>query len=175
MSEQNLFNREAKEKLKDLAQGIDIAIMQTNLGQKPSHSIPMSTKKVDDNGCIWFLSNKNSAHNGYLNSDSSIQLIYSKPSDMEFMTVYGKAFKTTEKSVLQRYYCSSDDAWFNGIDDPNLTAIKVIPADIQYWDTKNGKFVSLLKMGVGMLTGKKQELGKEGKLEIDGPNEPLNH
>ena len=52
MSEKNLFNKEAKEKLKELAESIDFTIMVTDLGSKPPHTIPMSTKEVDDDGCI---------------------------------------------------------------------------------------------------------------------------
>lgn len=164
MSKKNLFNDKAFEKLKELAEDIDIAMMQTNITNKPAHSIPMSTKEVDSEGCIWFLSNKSSEHNTHLKSDNSLQLIYSKPSAMEFLTVYGHAHITTDMAVLKELYQSSDDAWFDGIDDPNLTAIKVIPETVHYWDTKNGKFVSLLKMAAGAITGSKQDLGEEGKL-----------
>ncbi len=166
MSKNNLFNEEARAKIKELAENIDFAMMETRLGSAPTHIIPMSTKDVDDEGCIWFLSNKNSEHNGHIDADNSIQLIYSKPSDMEFMSVFGHAFISTEKPILEKYYGSSDDAWFDGIDDPNLTAIKVIPKDAHYWDTKNGKLVSLLKMGMGAITGEKQDLGEEGDLKI---------
>ena len=166
MSKNNLFNEEAKAKIKELAENIDFAMMETHLGAKPTHIIPMSTKDVDDDGCIWFLSNKNSEHNSYIDADNNIQLIYSKPGDMEFMTVFGQAFISTERPVLEKYYGKSDDAWFDGIDDPNLTAIKVIPKDAHYWDTKNGKLVSLLKMGMGALTGEKQDLGEHGNLKI---------
>ncbi|SDL50880.1 pyridoxamine 5'-phosphate oxidase family protein [Kriegella aquimaris] len=175
MSEKHLFSKEAKKKLRELAEGIDFTMMETNLGAKPSHFVPMSTKAVDDAGCIWFLSNKNSEHNSHLNSDKNIQLVYSKPSAMEFMTVYGTAFITTDKKVLKRYYGKMDDTWFDGIDDPNLTAIKVIPEDIHYWDTKNGKIVSLIKMGIGAITGKEQDLGEEGDLKINRPDYPFNH
>jgi len=166
MGKNNLFNEEAKAKIKELAENIDFAMMETHLGAKPTHIVPMSTKEVDEDGCLWFLSNKNSEHNGYIDADNSIQLIYSKPGDMEFMTIFGHAFITTERSVLEKYYGKSDDAWFDGIDDPNLTAIKVIPQDAHYWDTKNGKLISLLKMGLGALTGEKQDLGEQGNLNL---------
>lgn len=166
MSKNNLFNEEARAKIKELAENIDFAMMETHLGSTPTHIIPMSTKDVDEDGCIWFLSNKNSEHNGYIDADNTLQLIYSKPSDMEFMIVFGHAFISTERPVLEKYYGKSDDAWFEGIDDPNLTAIKVVPKDAQYWDTKNGKLVSLLKMGLGAITGEKQDLGEQGTLKI---------
>lgn len=166
MSENNLFKEEAKSKIKELAENIDFAMMETHLTAKQTHIIPMSTKEVDEDGNIWFLSNKNSEHNGYIRADNSIQLIYSKPSNMEFLTIFGNAFISTERPVLEKYYGKSDDAWFDGIDDPNLTAIKVMPKDAHYWDSKNGKLVSLLKMGMGAITGEKQELGEQGDLKI---------
>lgn len=166
MSEKNLFNEEAKSKIKELAENIDFAMMETNLGAKQTHIIPMSTKEVDDDGNIWFLSNKKSDHNRYLNADNSVQLIYSKPGDFEFMTIFGHASISTERPVLEKYYGKSDDAWFEGINDPNLTAIKVVPEDAHYWDTKNGKLISLLKMGMGAVTGEKQDLGEHGELKI---------
>ncbi|HEA21073.1 hypothetical protein LCGC14_0972950 [marine sediment metagenome] len=166
MSEKNLFNEEAKAKIKELATDIDFTMMETNLGEKKTHIIPMSTKDVDSDGNIWFLSNKDSEHNGYLEVDSSIQLIYSKPGNFEFMTIFGHASITTERPVLEKYYGKSDDAWFDGVNDPNLTAIKVVPADAHYWDAKNGKLVSLIKMGVGAITGEKQDLGEHGDLKM---------
>ena len=166
MSEKNLFNEEAKAKIKELAEDIDFTMMETNLVEKKTHIIPMSTKDVDADGNIWFLSNKNSEHNGYLKSDNSIQLIYSKPGNFEFMTIFGHAFITTERPVLEKYYGKSDDSWFDGVNDPNLTAIKVVPADAHYWDAKNGKLVSLIKMGVGAITGEKQDLGEHGDLKM---------
>lgn len=166
MSEKNLFNEEARAKIKKLAENIDFTMMETNLGAKQTHIIPMSTKEVDADGNIWFLSNKDSEHNRYLKSDDAIQLIYSKPGDFEFMTLFGHASITTERPVLEKYYGKSDDAWFEGIDDPNLTAIKVVPKDAHYWDAKNGKLVSLLKMGMGAITGEKQDLGEHGNLKM---------
>lgn len=175
MSEKNLFNAAAKAKLKEMVENIDFAMMETNLTSKPSHIIPMSTKEIDAEGCIWFLSNKSSEHNSYLNSDNSVQLIYSKPSDKEFLSLFGNAFITTDKAVLELLYKKSDDAWFDGVEDPNLTAIKVIPKEAHYWDTKNGKLVSLLKMGISAVTGEKQDLGEEGDLNLNLKNKPVNH
>ena len=167
MSEKNLYDEEAKRKLRELAEGIDFAMMETNLGGRPSHINPMSTKEVDDQGCLWFLSNKNSEHNSHLQKDDTIQLIYSKPSDMEFLIIFGKAEILTQRPILERYYGKMDDAWFDGVDDPNLTAIKVVPSEAQYWDTKNTKLVTMFKMGIGMLTGNQQDVGEQGNLEVN--------
>ena len=166
MSTENLFNTEALKKLKDLATSIDFAMLATDLKNTPIDAIPMSTKKVDDAGNIWFLSGADSDHNANIQKDPESQLLYAKPSDMEFLSVYGLATITKERAILEDLYGKSDDAWFDGIDDPNLTAIKFAPKTAQYWDTKSNKFVSLLKMAYSAVTGDETDLGETGSITV---------
>ncbi|RTY90622.1 pyridoxamine 5'-phosphate oxidase family protein [Flavobacterium sp. GT3R68] len=166
MSTKNLYSEEAKEKIKELAVGIDFAIMVTKLGNKPSHMVPMSTKKVDDNGDIWFLSGKDSHHNSNLAIDNDMHLLYADKSAMRFLNVYGKGFISTDINMIKELYQSSDDAWFEGVNDPNLTAIRVQPLHAFYWDPKDNKLVTLLKMGVAAVTGKEPDLMNEGELRV---------
>ena len=166
MSKQDLINDAAKEKLTEMAEGIGFTLMATGLGQPPFHTIPMSTKSVDENGCVWFLSGKDSTHNSNIEADGRVQLNYSDVNAFEFMTVFGNAEIVTARSKLKELYGSSDDAWFDGINDPNLSAIKVTPCDVNYWDPKNGKLVTLFQIGMSSITGDKPDLMDQGKLSI---------
>lgn len=166
MSTANKYDQEGIEKIRELAKSIDFTMMATNLGKKPFHAIPMSTKKVDDEGRIWFLSNKNSDHNHHISVSNETQLIYSDPGSFEFLTIYGFAKITTDKSIIEELYGSGDDAWFDGVDDPNITAISVHPEKAHYWDSKHNKLISLLKMGFGALTGDQPDLGEEGDIVV---------
>lgn len=165
MSTENLYNEEARKKLKDMAENIDFAMMATNLDHAPLHMIPMSTKKVDEDGNIWFLSNRNSNHNKHLNEDPHLHLIYANKADMQFLNVYGIASITTDKEIIKELYGKSDDAWFEGEDDPNITALSIKPTDAHYWDPKHNKLVALVKMGVGAITGDEPDTMDFGKLK----------
>lgn len=166
MSTKNLYSTEAKEKIKSLAESIDFTMMATNLKSEPFHIIPMSTKEVDEAGNIWFLSNKNSDHNKNIEKDNKTHLIYADNGDFEFLSIYGESIISTDRERIKELYGSGDDAWFDGEDDPNITAIKVVPKDVHYWDTKNGKVISLLKMVGGAITGNEPDLGEHGKLNL---------
>lgn len=166
MSTENLYNEDAKKKISKLATDIDFAMMATNLKETPLSVIPMSTKKVDEDGNIWFLSGKDSDHNKDIEKDAETQLIYSDPSSMEFLSVYGQSSITTEKLIIKELYSSADDTWFDGEDDPNITAIKFKPSEAHYWDTDSNKLVSLFKIGKGAVTGEKQDVGESGRLKV---------
>jgi general stress protein 26 len=167
MSTKNLKHREAIEKIKSLAESIDFAMLCTDLAAKPFHAIPMSTKQVDEEGAIWFLSGADSKHNANIKRDASVELLYSHPGSMSFLSIFGEATLYWDKELLKSLYESTDDAWFEGVDDPNLTAIKVRPIYANYWDPKSNKLVSMLKMGVSALTGQEPDLMDQGKLKLD--------
>jgi len=166
MSEQNLNHTDAIKKMKELAESIDFTMMATNLSEHPIHAIPMSTKKVDGDGAIWFLSGRDSEHNANIKKTDQVQLFYSKPSNMEFMTVSGTATITTDRTILENLYSKSDDMWFDGLDDPNLTAIKVEPTNGQYWDSKHSNLISFFKMGVAAISGEQPDISEHGNLEV---------
>lgn len=164
MSHNSLSGSEAISKIKDLAMSIDFAMLATNLDERPFHAVPMSTKLVDDQGCIWFLSGKNSDHNRHIASDGKAHLVYSSPDSMQFMNVFGNATIHTDNSRLERLYDPTDDMWFEGVDDPNLTAICVEPCDANYWDTKSNQIVTVFKLGAAMIQGENPNVTVSGKL-----------
>ena len=166
MGNKNLYSKEAIQKLKDIEESIGFAMMATNLKELPLHIVPMSTKKVGDRGSIWFLSSKNSAHNKHLENDPRVQLIYGNSTSVSFLSIYGTVNITTNQKIIDELYVKTDDAWFDGKEDPNLCVIEVIPSDINYWDTKENAFVSLMSLGFAALTGESQDLNEEGKLKI---------
>lgn len=166
MSNQNLYSNEARAKISEMVESIDFAMMATDLGQTPLHMVPMSTKKVDSQGTIWFLSNRNSTHNQNILKDGKLHLIYVDKSEMQFLNVYGTATITNDKQIIHELYGKADDTWFEGEHDPNITAIAVKPSDAAYWDPKGNKLITLLKMGVGALTGDEPDLMDHGAIKL---------
>ncbi len=96
-----------------------------------------------------------------------MQLFYINNSGYEYLSVYGTAEISTDKQKIDEYWSTMVKAWFpEGKDDPNLTLIKVKPEDAYYWDTKNNKLVSLIKIMTSVVTGKTSDDGVEGELKV---------
>ncbi len=122
----------------------------------------MSTKRVDDDGSVWFLNGDDSKHNEHIHHDSKVQLLYCDPGTMRFLTVFVDAEIIKDRSVLNELYGSTDGAWFEGVDDPNLSAIKVTPLDAHYWATKNNRLITLVKIGVAAVVGDELDIAEDG-------------
>ena len=167
MSIENLSNTEAVKKLQDLVEAANICIFVTNLAQTPLASRPMSTLKVDDEGCLWFFSKENTEKEHEIKNDNRVQLFYSNKNSSEYLSVYGEAELLKDRDKVDELWSPVAKAWFTeGKDDPTIEIIKVIPKDVYYWDTKNNKAVSLLKIAVGAITGKRMDDGVQGRLKV---------
>lgn len=166
MSTDKIKLEEGRKKLKQLVKEIKVAMMITSLGQKPLSAVPMFTKKIQDDGIIWFLSSSTSEHNENLEKQNEMQLLYSDPSSMKFLSVYGRAEIIKDQEVLKDLYNPKTDAWFSGPEDPNLTAIKFTSTDAHYWSPKSNKYISLLKLAGAAITGEKQDIGEQGSIKL---------
>jgi general stress protein 26 len=166
MSEiKDLYKKEAIEKIKELANAADICMFTTSLNKLPLTSRPMSNVDVDDAGDIWFLSKKSSNKNGEIAQDNRVQLFYASKGKAEYLSVYGEASIVIDKNKAKEKWTPIAKAWFTeGVDDPEVSLIRVKPIDCYYWDTKNNRIVYMLKAVASMISGNTIDDGIEGKL-----------
>jgi general stress protein 26 len=161
----NLSHGEAIEKFKELANHQSVCLFTTQLTKVPLTTRPMSIQKVCDQGNFWFLSPSDSDKNYEIAEDPRVQLFLSNTSDYEFLSLYGKATITRDREKIEELWSDIAKAWFHeGKDDPRITVIKFAPEEGFYWDTKDGKLISLIKIAASALTGKTYQEGVEGSI-----------
>ncbi len=164
----NLVSDDAVEKIKKLAEPADICHFVTSLSKIPFSTRPMSTQKVDDDGNVWFMSDKNSTKNHDVQDDDRVQLFYSHQSSSEYLSIYGTAEIVFDQDLIDEMWTPIAKAWFTeGKEDPAISLIKVTPHEGYYWDTKNNKMISLIKIATSIVTGKTMDDGVEGKLKVN--------
>ena len=145
MKTEHLTHEESIDKLREIVENIQVAIMLSNLTTIPIGANPMEVKTVDNDGGIWFLSSLSSDHYSNIVMDKRVQLLFSHPGKMQFLSLYGNAFIYTNRPLLEELYTANEDQWFEGVDDVELFGIKVEPSSSFYWDKKQNKFVEFLK------------------------------
>jgi len=164
----NLRSQEAIDKLRELAKGIDICLFCTNLKEGDGESTrPMSTQGVDTDGTIWFFSGKDSLKNKEIEADKHIRLYYSQPNESSFMVVNGEAEISFDRQKIEELWTPHVKAWFQGgIDDPNISLIKITPTNSYYWDVEGNKMVNFIKWIASVATGAELIDAKEGNLQL---------
>lgn len=163
----NLRDTEAIMKLKEMAKEIDICLFCTDLQGDGSTARPMSTQGVDDNGDIWFFSDKNSDKNREVQADSRVQLFYSHPPKNSFLVVNGEASVEYDKEKIRELWTVHAKAWFTeGVDDPNISLIRVKVDKAHYWDVKGSKMINFFKYVASIATGKELIDAEEGQINV---------
>ncbi|HEY0744708.1 MAG TPA: pyridoxamine 5'-phosphate oxidase family protein [Chryseosolibacter sp.] len=167
-SVKDLVSQEAVEKMKELVEHTKVCFFTTHLDNTPLPTRPMHTQEVDDEGTLWFFSDEESEKNFEIKDDSRVQLLYANPSKMEFLSIYGHAMVSRDRSKIEQLWSPMAKAWFKGgKDDPSLSVIQVIPDEAYYWDTKHNKMVSFLKIlsSIGS-DSKSKDDGVQGRLKM---------
>jgi general stress protein 26 len=164
MSEiKSLTDQEAVDKIKELAS--DKICMFCTYDDFKMVTRPMSTSGIDDNGTLWFFSDKSSNKNHQIKFNQQVDLLYMDAGRHHYLVLNGIAEVVRDEEKAREVWNPLNKAWFEGgADDPDLRLIKVTPTEGHYWDTKNGKLVAFIKIAIAALTGKPTHYGIEGDI-----------
>ncbi len=128
---------------------------------------PMSVQQVDDSGTLWFLSAADSHKNLELGRDSSVTLYFQGSAHSDFLELHGRATVSRDPGKIKELWKPILKTWFTeGVDDPRITVIQVVPTEGYYWDTKHGNAVAGVKMLIGAVIGKTLDDSIEGTLRV---------
>lgn len=163
-SDHSLFDAAAIEKIRDLALSARVCLFGTPGDDFPLDVRPMGVQKVDDAGDFWFLSRRDSEKNRHIEADPRVQLLFANPTKSEYLNVNGTAVIHHDRVLKELHWSPLAKAWFDGVDDPQLTVIQVRVIDGHYWDTEHGKAIALLTIALKAATGRTLTEGVQGEL-----------
>jgi general stress protein 26 len=151
-------------KFRDLTADIHVAMLTTRGTDGRLHSRPMGTRRIEEDGILWFFTADDSGKVREIYHDQMVNVSYANPGDQVFVSVSGKASLSHDRARIRELWTPALKAWFTGgVDDPSLALISVEIEAIDYWEGC-GKIVSLLKFAKSAATGKPSKLGEHGKI-----------
>lgn len=164
---ESLSGAQAAEHIRHVAKTTRVCLFGTDLQHPPLTVCPMAVQSADEDGVLWFLSPRSSLKNRHIEQDPHVQILFSNPDKAEFMTLQGIASISDDRALREAHWTPMARTWFTGgVDDPELTVIRVDIRDGYYWDTRHGKMVSLLKIAVGAMTGTTHDDGVQGQVRL---------
>ena len=126
---------------------------------------PMSVKKADDQGRLWFLSASDSHKNQEISADPKVRIFLQGSENAGFLMLDGHATISRDKERIEELWNPIMKTWFTeGKDDPRITVICVAPTGGYYWDNKHGSLVAATKMVIGAAIGKTLDDSIEGQV-----------
>jgi general stress protein 26 len=158
--------RESIDKLKELLEDIDFAMLTTISGGK-LRSRPMSTQKFEFDGDLWFFTSDQTHKVEEIEADSRVNVAYADPDDNTYVSVFGHAEMVKDRAKIEELWTPILKAWFpDGLDDPTLCLLKVKVEEAEYWDSSNSKIVQLVGFVKALATGQQADGGDHGRINL---------
>lgn len=165
---ENLNNNEGVLKLKQMVENINVCFFCTDIKNNNTDTTTLMTaQNVDEEGNIWFFSGKDSDRNKAISQEKEVQLYFSHPGKNNYLIVNSEASIVLDKEKIKELWNPILKIWFkDGIDDPNISLLKVATKSAHYWDSEGGKMVNFIKMISSLISGTNNVDTTEGKIKI---------
>jgi len=156
------------EKLIEMVKDVRICMLITNEENPENLSgRPMSISKIDDDGTMWFFTKASSFKVDEIEVSKKVSIAIINENSNNYLMIHGTATLVNDKTKMKELWSAILKAWFPlGLDDPDMTLIKVTPSEVNYWDGSSSKMVVLFNMLKAIVTGKEYAEGDHGKITL---------
>ncbi|MGN6646570.1 MAG: pyridoxamine 5'-phosphate oxidase family protein [Cytophaga sp.] len=128
---------------------------------------PMSIADIEKDGTMWFFTKTTSEKIDAIEQNKQISLAIVNENKNIYLMINGRAELSYNYTKMKDLWSPVMKAWFpQGLEDPDMILIKVIPEDVSYWDSSASKMIVLLNMVKALVTGKEYNEGRHGKISI---------
>ncbi|TDB69209.1 pyridoxamine 5'-phosphate oxidase family protein [Arundinibacter roseus] len=154
-------------KVQELIDSIEVAMITSMEANGDHRSRPMQTQKLDADGCLWFLTTKTSHKTETLKEFPQVNVSYADKQNQSYLSLTGTASLTDDPEIKKELWNPIAKAWFpKGLEDPDLTILKVQIKDAEYWDSSSSKMVQAFEIAKALITGDTYEEGEHGKVTL---------
>jgi general stress protein 26 len=152
------------DKLIDLLDDFGVAMLVTRTADGSLRGRPMALAKVEDDGSLWFATDRDSGKMDELASDNHVAI--TMQSSAKFVSLSGTATPVDDRVKVAELWKAEWKVWFpGGADDPNILLLKIDGSTGEYWDnsgTSGAKY--LIEAGKALITGSRPDIGSDPKV-----------
>ncbi|MBS7563299.1 pyridoxamine 5'-phosphate oxidase family protein [Mucilaginibacter sp. Bleaf8] len=165
--ENDLKKLENIEKLRGMIDKSKTAMLTTFTTDGGFHSRPMGTAQLDVDGSLWFFTKEFTPKVAEISIDNKVNVTYSNASASTYISINGVAQIVDNRIKMKELWDPFIQSFFpEGLDDMNLTLLRVDVSDAEYWDNSAGTVAIVFKWIQSQITGKKFEEGEHDKVEL---------
>ncbi len=149
-----MSDKESSEiKLYDLIDEVEIAMLTTVEAGGKLHTRPMANQEADENGDIWFFTDKTTSVAKNVKANPKLSLGYSNARNT-YVAITGTGKIVDDRAKIDELWSDELDMWFpKGKGDPDLTLLCVTPERGEFWDAGSSTVVSVVGYLRAKITG----------------------
>ncbi len=154
-----------RNELWEKVKGIRVAML-TSVGEDGRlYSRPMYTQEIDGGDGLWFFTAKSSAKSEQVRRHEEVNISYVDPGKNVYVSVAGRAHIVDDPEKERELWNPMNNAFFEGLDDPELVLLHVDPERAEYWDAPSGAMRQLFNLAKAAMSGR-HESGENEKIDL---------
>ena len=166
--EQSTYRQQQFSKLDELIKDIRIAMLTTVDEDGSLRSRPMAAPQAAFDGELWFFSGADTPKVEEAQQHHQVNVSFADPEHQSYVSISGTATLVRDRQKMEELWSPWFRTWFpQGLDEPNLTLLKVDVEKAEYWDAPSSAMVQLYGAVKATLTGQAPQAGEHAKLVVD--------
>jgi general stress protein 26 len=152
------------DKLLELLADFDSAMLVTRTAAGKLRSRPMVVADVESDGCMWFVTERQSDKLEEIARDDHVNVAMQSKS--KFVSISGRAVAIDDGRKVAELWNEAWRVWFpRGKDDDSLVLLKVQGDEGEYWDNSGtSRITYLIEAGKAYLSGTKPDVARDPKV-----------
>ena len=152
---------DARKKVWDLIQDIQVAMLVTRDAQGPMAARPMAAVNRDFSDRLWFMTAADSPKLEEIRATPRVLVAYAEPKKQIYVSVRGAARIVQDRDKIRELWTEGARVWFpDGPDDSAIALIEVRVETAEYWDSPSSAMVYAYGYAKARLTGTPPDLGE---------------
>jgi len=132
-------------KLASMIRAIKIAMLTTVHPDGSLRSRPMATQETEFDGTLWFFTRASSEKSSEIKQYPSVNVSYELAEEHRYVSISGKATLVHDPEKMKELWNPTYRVWFpQGLEDPELTLLRVDAQHTEYWDMLSSSMVQLV-------------------------------
>ena len=153
------------QKIHDMIDDIQFAMLVTVNEQDDIHSRPMTTQEMDKDGSLWFFAARTADSVRDIQNHSRINVTYM--GDGTYVSIAGHAHIHDDLAKKKELWQDALKIWFeDGPEDPNVVLIHVQSTSAHYWTSPSGILGKAVAAAKVILTGEPQDAGESDVVSL---------
>jgi general stress protein 26 len=128
---------------------------------------PLEARPDRDAGVIHFVTDLRGAKDDEIAAHPrEVGLAFIDHEQKAYLSLSGQAEVRRDPQTARRIWTSTDDAWWDGPDDPNVRVLRFVPATAELWDGPASGAVVACEFAKARATGERPDLGENRKVTV---------
>ena len=158
---------ESIQKLQELIQDIEFAMLTTVHDDGTLRARPMATLQNRFDGELWFFTKKDSPKVDEIEKEHEVCVAYARPDKQHYVSLSGTANVSRDRAKMEELWSPALKAWFpEGLDDPQICLLRIRISHAEYWDSPNSAVAHLIGLAKAAATGESQQVGENEKVNL---------